>query len=46
MNKTTQEGVFILLKEIKRQEEKRPEGHTELTKFKTIIFLFVSLNRK
>ena len=44
MSKTTQEGVFILLKEIKMQEEKRPvkrhegkrsEDRTELTKLKT-----------
>ena len=46
MSKTAQEGVFILLQVIKRHKEKRPEGRTELPKLKTIIFLFVSLNRK
>ena len=35
MSRTTQEGVFILLKVVKRHEEKRPEGRTELTKLKT-----------
>ena len=39
-------GVFILFKVIKKHEDKRPEGRTELTKLKVIIFLFVSLNRK
>ena len=34
MSTTTQEGVFILLKVIKRHEEKRPEGRTELAKLK------------
>ena len=37
MSKTTQEGVFILLKVIKMHEEKRPEGRTELMKLKTTI---------
>ena len=27
-------------------EEKRPESRVDLTKLKTVIFLFVSLNRK
>ena len=37
MSRTTQEGVFILLKVIKRRhEKKRPDGRTELTKLKTI----------
>ena len=35
MRRTAQEGVFVLLKVIKRHEEKRPEGLTELTKLKT-----------
>ena len=46
MSTITGESVFILLKVIKRHEDKRPEGRTELAKLKTIIFLFVSLNRK
>ena len=46
MSVTTRESVFILLKVIKRHEQKRPEGRTKLTKFKTIISLFVLLNRK
>ena len=37
MSKTVQEGVFILLKVIKRHEEKRPEGRTESSKLKTIF---------
>ena len=37
MSRTTQEGVFIQLKVIKKHEEKRPEGRTELTKLKTNI---------
>ena len=36
MNNTTQENVFILLKVIKRHEEKWPAGDTEFTKLKTI----------
>ena len=36
MSKTPQEGLFILIKVIKRHEEKRPEGHIELTKLRTI----------
>ena len=36
MSRTAREGLFILLKVTKRHEEKRPEGHTELTKLKTI----------
>ena len=43
---TTQKSVFTLLKVIKKHKEKRPEDRMELTKLKTIIFLFVSLNRK
>ena len=35
MSRTTQEGVFVLLKVIKRHKEKRPGGRTELTKLKT-----------
>ena len=46
MSRTTQEGVFILHRVVKRHEEKRSEGRTELKKLKTIIFFFVSLNRK
>ena len=34
MSKTTQEGIFIPLKVIKRHEEKRSEGRTELPKLK------------
>ena len=36
MSKTAQEGLFILLKVIKRHEEKRPEDHIELTKLRTV----------
>ena len=36
MSRTAREGLFILLKVTKWHEEKRPEGHTELTKLKTI----------
>ena len=38
MSRTTQGGVFILLKVIKRHEEKRPESRTELTKLETTMF--------
>ena len=34
MSKTTQEGIFIPLKVIKRHEEKWSEGRTELPKLK------------
>ena len=37
MTRTAQDGIFILLKVIKRHEEKRSEGRTELTKLKTMI---------
>ena len=47
MSKTAQEGVFILLKVIKRHKEKRREGRKDLPKLKTkvmsIQFLFVNL---
>ena len=43
---TSQEEIFILLKVIKRQKEKQPDGHSELTKLKAIIILFISLKRK
>ena len=36
MSRTTQEGIFIVLKVIKRHGEKLPEGRSELTKLKTI----------
>ena len=37
MSTTTMQGdIFILLEVIRRQEEKRPEGCTELTKLKAI----------
>ena len=35
MSRTTQKGVFVLLKVIKRHKEKRPGGRTELAKLKT-----------
>ena len=35
MSTTTQGDIFILLKVIKRHEEKRPEDRTELSKLKT-----------
>ena len=38
MSRTSQVAVFILLKAIKRHEEKRPEGRTELTNLKTNNF--------
>ena len=44
MSKTVQEGVFILLKVIKRHEEKRPEGRTESSKLKTIFEWFQKQN--
>ena len=36
MSTTTRESVFVLLKLIKRHEEKQPEGRTKLTKLKTM----------
>ena len=41
MSKTTQENVLILLKVIKRREEKRPEGIMELKKLKTNRILLI-----
>ena len=41
MSKTTQENVLILLKVIKRHEEKRPEGIMELKKLKTNRILLI-----
>ena len=41
MSTATQEGVFILLKVIKRDEEKWPEGRTELMKLKTTFYNIV-----
>ena len=38
MSTTTQGGVFILLKVIKKDKDKRPEGRTELMKLKTMMF--------
>ena len=41
MSKTTQENVLILLKVIKRHEEKRLEGIMELKKLKTNQILLI-----
>ena len=41
MSKTTQENVLILLKVIKRHEEKWPEGIIELKKLKTNRILLI-----
>ena len=41
MSETTQENVLILLKVIKRHEEKRPEGIMELKKLKTNRILLI-----
>ena len=41
---TTQEGVFILPKVIKKHEDKRSGGRTELTKLKTIFLVKKYLN--
>ena len=37
MSKTAQEGVFILLKVIKRHKEKQREGRKDLPKLKTKV---------
>ena len=37
MSGSVQEGVFILLKMIKKEEQKWPHGRTELPKLKTNI---------
>ena len=45
MSRTAQEVVFTLLKVIKRHEEKRPEGRTELPKLKTTIAKSLHTNK-
>ena len=44
MSKTAQEGVFILLKVIKRHKEKRREGRKDLPKLKTKVMSTISRN--
>ena len=49
MSTITRERVFILLRVIKRLEDKRPEGRTELAKLKAIsqdIGLYIAKRSK
>ena len=44
MSTITRESGFILLKVIKRHEDKRPEGRTELAKLKARLYGTAALN--
>ena len=46
MSTITRESIFILLKVIKRHEDKRPEGGTKLVKLKAIINIILEVEKE